>query len=610
MGMLDVRTWSRPPAPPQCPTQLKPSRDPRSDFGRGKAAAAAAPAAAAVAAGRERERAEGGGDVPSPALPLPPRGQRAELRHKETWVTGGEKRDDTLDEVTRKELCTDTFCKVCGAVLQFESQRIAHYEGKRHAQKVRLYLQMRSEQKEGQEPGKLKTQMDLDVDKNTYCRLCNMIFTSPIVAQSHYLGKIHTKKLKQLSGDHQAQQSTQSVQPGPSATPALPELSVEKSTQDNDAEDPSSSCSATLDLDDPEKYCKLCSAPFNNPLMAHQHYVGKKHKRNEVRKKLMAEIGTEAIPVESKANAVGVGNYICPICSISLTSIEMYQSHMQGNKHQIKENMIVNLMKNSKKTYNSFQDELADYIKVQKARGLEPKTNFRRSEGEFQNEDVETMNGHEETFTSDQDLFSQDIYESDQHSIFFSETCTSSYPVENRLSHWSPADRDPLKLGDVPTFQCSTECCSDQHVSQLTTYKSDHCNPSSVQSSDGYNKPVSPDDSSNFYKRSRKVPKTPKKEKECTREGEGNLCPQLVKLKRKQYSEEETDSGKDSEKKKKKKADINLATPWKPKHSKDKSNKESSSEKGSRRHKKEKKKAEDSGPTEEEMLWNESVLGF
>lgn len=35
--------------------------------------------------------------------------------------------DGTLDEATRKDLFTDTFCKVCGAVLQFESQRISHY---------------------------------------------------------------------------------------------------------------------------------------------------------------------------------------------------------------------------------------------------------------------------------------------------------------------------------------------------------------------------------------------------------------------------------------------------------------------------------------------------
>ncbi|XP_061446148.1 zinc finger matrin-type protein 1-like [Rhineura floridana] len=554
--------------------------------------AAVAPAAAAVAAGRER--AEGGGDVPSPPLPPPPRGQRA---------------DDTLDEVTRQELCTDTFCKVCGAVLQFESQRIAHYEGKRHAQKVRLYLQMHSDQKEGHETSKQKTQyvnfqMDPSVDENTYCRLCNMIFTSPIVAQSHYMGKIHTKKLKQLSGD-QAQQATQCAQPEPG--PSMPEPSAEKASQDIDAKDPPPSSRTTLDLDDPDKYCKLCSALFNNPLMAHQHYVGKKHKRNEARKKLMAEIGSEAIPVESKANAVGVGKYICPICSISLTSIEMYQSHMQGNKHQIKETIIVNLITNSKKTYNSFQDELEDYIKVQKARGLEPKTNFRKPEKDFQNEEYDAMNGHDRTFAFDRDQFSCDSNEPEQYSGFFSETCAPSYSVENRLSHWSPVYRDPLKLEHTSISQDSTECYLEKQVSPLATYKGDNYNPSSAESSDGY-KSVSSDMKS--YRRSQKLPKTPKRERECTREGKSNPRQPLVKLKRKQCSEEESGFGKDGEKKKKKKDEVDSAAVSKSKHSKDRGNKDGSSEKESRKRKKERKKHEASGPTEEELLWDESILGF
>jgi len=50
------------------------------------------------------------------------------------------------------------------------------------------------------------------VDKNRYCNLCNVVFTSPIAALSHYLGKIHAKKLKQLSGD-QAHMPAQSMQP-------------------------------------------------------------------------------------------------------------------------------------------------------------------------------------------------------------------------------------------------------------------------------------------------------------------------------------------------------------------------------------------------------------
>ncbi|XP_016126820.1 zinc finger matrin-type protein 1-like [Sinocyclocheilus grahami] len=68
-----------------------------------------------------------------------------------------------------------------------------------------------------------------------------------------------------------------------------------------------------------------------------------------------------------------VSSLTCPICCLMLSSIEMYQAHMQGNKHIVKEKKVMELCKSQKKVYDSFQDELADYIQVQKARGLEPK---------------------------------------------------------------------------------------------------------------------------------------------------------------------------------------------------------------------------------------------
>ncbi|XP_027621476.1 zinc finger matrin-type protein 1 [Tupaia chinensis] len=108
------------------------------------------------------------------------------------------------NEQEKGELFTDNFCHICGVVLQFESQMISHYESERHAQNVRFYFQMHGEQNEV--PGD-KMMMHVEnfqvhrsevVDKNKFCDLCNMIFSSPIVAQSHYEGKVHSKKLKQL----------------------------------------------------------------------------------------------------------------------------------------------------------------------------------------------------------------------------------------------------------------------------------------------------------------------------------------------------------------------------------------------------------------------------
>ncbi|XP_073655208.1 zinc finger matrin-type protein 1 isoform X3 [Tursiops truncatus] len=248
--------------------------------------------------------------------------------------------DMTWKEQEKTELFTDNFCNICGVVLQFESQRISHYE--MHRSEV--------------------------VDRNKFCDLCNMIFSSPVVAQSHYVGKFHAKKLKQLMEEHD-QVSPSGFQPEMAGVPIttsaestfLKPLVVKPPPGGIKDETTPSSSSSALDLNNPNKYCKLCPASFNGPLMAQQHYVGKKHKRNEAKKKFVDKIREKPLPAKSDAN-------------------EMFRSHMQGSEHQIKESIVTNLVKNPKKPPDSYQDESADYIKVQKTRGPEPKTYFRKME--------------------------------------------------------------------------------------------------------------------------------------------------------------------------------------------------------------------------------------
>ncbi|XP_012582513.1 PREDICTED: zinc finger matrin-type protein 1 [Condylura cristata] len=200
--------------------------------------------------------------------------------------------DTTWSNQKNTELFTDNFCNVCGVVLQCESQRILHYESENHAQNVRFYFQLYGEQNEV--PGK---EMKMHVrnfqvhgheamDRNRFCDLCKVIFSSPTVAHSHYLGEIHGKKLKQFMDEHDQ-----------------------------------------------------VSASGFQPKMA-----------------------------------FSARTYVCHICNITFTSVERFRSHMQGREHQIKESIVINLVKNSKKKQDSYQDECADYIRVQKARGLDLKT--------------------------------------------------------------------------------------------------------------------------------------------------------------------------------------------------------------------------------------------
>ncbi|XP_049906833.1 zinc finger matrin-type protein 4 [Epinephelus moara] len=188
-------------------------------------------------------------------------GYSVELQMKSTEVDQG--------------LFTDSYCKVCSAQLISESQRVAHYESRKHANKVRLYYMLHPV--DGGCPAKkLRTDNGSDkgdVDKNKCCTLCNMSFTSAVVAQSHYQGKIHAKRLKLLLGE---QPAIMSKEASPSPVKSSPETSPMTSPRQRR---------------DSDRYCQLCNAWFNNPGMAQQHYDGKKHKKNAARADLLEQLG-------------------------------------------------------------------------------------------------------------------------------------------------------------------------------------------------------------------------------------------------------------------------------------------------------------------------------
>nr|DBA30918.1 TPA: hypothetical protein GDO54_006842 [Pyxicephalus adspersus] len=171
-----------------------------------------------------------------------------------------------------RHLFSDGHCKVCSAVLISESQKLAHYQSRKHASKYRRYLTIH--QGDGLTPAKRRADGALDIgdetDRNKCCPVCNMTFSSPVVATSHYEGKTHAKNLKlKIQGG---------VKEGiplpkkPRLTPPAPDTTKK---------------TGTADRSDPEKFCQLCNATFNNPHMAQQHYAGKKHKKQETKSKLM-----------------------------------------------------------------------------------------------------------------------------------------------------------------------------------------------------------------------------------------------------------------------------------------------------------------------------------
>ncbi|XP_074784843.1 zinc finger matrin-type protein 4 [Athene noctua] len=216
-----------------------------------------------------------------------------------------------------QELFTESYCKVCSAQLISESQRVAHYESRKHASKVRLYYMLHPI--DGGCPAKkLRSENGSDgdsVDKNKCCTLCNMSFTSAVVAESHYQGKIHAKRLKLLLGEQPALKATETAlsslkPPHADSPPVVPSPPQRR---------------------DSDRYCQLCAAWFNNPMMAQQHYDGKKHKKNAARADLLEQLGKTLDLGELRGLK---RSYTCNICSVTLNSIEQYHAHLKGSKHQ------------------------------------------------------------------------------------------------------------------------------------------------------------------------------------------------------------------------------------------------------------------------------------
>ncbi|CAF97300.1 unnamed protein product, partial [Tetraodon nigroviridis] len=165
------------------------------------------------------------------------------------------------------DLFSDTQCKICSAVLISTSQKLTHYQ---------------SDCNNG------------DTDRSKVCHVCNMKFSSPVVAESHYQGKVHAKNLRLRSTED------------PSSAPAG---------------------GGGDDNKDSNRFCSMCQASFNNPLMAQQHYVGKKHRKQMTKMKLMETYGPATAPAST------LKGYPCTICKIELNSVEQYQSHISGAKH-------------------------------------------------------------------------------------------------------------------------------------------------------------------------------------------------------------------------------------------------------------------------------------
>ncbi|XP_072368130.1 zinc finger matrin-type protein 4-like isoform X2 [Scyliorhinus torazame] len=246
------------------------------------------------------------------------------------------------------ELFTDTYCKLCHALLDSDDQRLSHYQSKRHAKTVFRYEELHQD---GKPVAKRRKKHSIDsrngeVDQNKSCHVCHMAFTSVADAHLHYQGKNHAKALK-------CKLKHENTTPASSAAP--------------EAKNPT-------DRDD---HSKLCEVSVGRPAFSKQRFMRKKQKK-KMEAKLVEQIGYNPAPeaknptdridhsklcevsvgrseiskqrrmrkkqkkkVEAKLveqlEQIGynsAGGYPCKTCHVVLKSVGHFHAHILGVKHQ------------------------------------------------------------------------------------------------------------------------------------------------------------------------------------------------------------------------------------------------------------------------------------
>ncbi|XP_073886271.1 zinc finger matrin-type protein 1 isoform X5 [Macaca fascicularis] len=605
-------------------------------------------------------------------------------------------REDAMwnEQEEKAELFTDKFCQVCGVMLQFESQRISHYEGEKHAQNVSFYFQMHGEQNEV--PGK-KMKMHVEnfqvhgyegVDKNKFCDLCNMMFSSPFIAQSHYVGQVHAKKLKQLMEEHD-QTSPSGFQPEMAGVPLttsaestfLKPLPVKpppdmfrshmqgsehqikesivinlvknsRKTQDsyqNECADyinmqkarglEPKTCFRKMEESSLETHryrevvdsrprhrifeqrlpfetFRTYPAPYNISQAVEKQLPHSKKTYDSFQDELEDYIKVQkARGLDPKTcfrkvreNSVDTRGYREMVDSGPRSRMcEQRFSHEASQTYQrpyhispVESQLPQWLPTHSKRTYDSFQDELEDYIKVQKARGLEPKTCFRK----IGDSSVEIHKNREMVDVRPRHRMLEQKLPCETFQTY-SGPYSISQVVENQLPHCLPAHDSKQRLDSVSYWQLTRDCFPEKPVPLSLNQQENNSGSYSVESE--VYKHLSSENNTTDHQAGHK--RKHQKRKRHLEEGKERPEKELSKHKRKK-SYEDTDLDKDkSIRQRKREGDRVRVSSGKLKHRKKKKSHNVPSEKEERKHRKEKKKSVEER-TEEEMLWDESILGF
>ncbi|KAI5712939.1 hypothetical protein M8J75_012476 [Diaphorina citri] len=167
------------------------------------------------------------------------------------------------------------------------------------------------------------------------CNLCLVSIKQPGMMRLHYQGKSHVKRMKgwMYKTKHEHRMSVDQIEsicePNDIGAPSAAEV-VEPG--------PVSAPSEDKNLDDQDlTYCHLCNVPISSPVVAKQHYTGKRHQ------KALANRQGENVPAKSKDSDASADSgqatqdskkWFCHVCNVNSASEDQYEVHLSGKRHK------------------------------------------------------------------------------------------------------------------------------------------------------------------------------------------------------------------------------------------------------------------------------------
>lgn len=253
-------------------------------------------------------------------------------------------------------MCLPSRCQLCNLPLSSPTVAKSHYEGKNHEKVLKPVLTEYCTQNGLPVPERRGRQQLAGTNR---CDICQVDFTSEVMARSHLAGKLHQRRLQKLSsvpkidesgrfgigaafGDGTAAVDTQANNMDSEVEAALKRARAEAETAVDfggfaDLGEGGNQIRSKNGKVVQMFKCEPCNVVCNSSAVLDSHLKGRQHAKKVGKPAgtvAAAAAGSSTAVAGSSTAAAGNGPFTCDLCAVTAPSTEQLEAHFQGQKHK------------------------------------------------------------------------------------------------------------------------------------------------------------------------------------------------------------------------------------------------------------------------------------